>query len=368
MKKKVLFLGRFPPPVHGAAVMNENYFEALNKDKNFKVKKIKLNKYDSLENIGKIDKNKIKGFFSTTNELIKSLIKFKPKIIYLEMAPSGLAFYRDSIYILISKLFHKKIFTQFHAKGMGKNTKTIFSKLYHKFVFKKTKVILLSEILYSDVSKIIKRNQVEILPNGISDEITDKEFGKIIAKRKKNKKPVFLFLSNMIESKGPIDTLKICNELKKAKIAFECLFVGKFQDKEFEERFFQELKELDLEKNCKYLGPKYGKEKSKILERTNYLIFPTEYPDECYPLVILEAFMYGIPVFSYNEGAIKEIISENYLGYVSKNRKWEDLEFKLQERLKKTQNCKKIREYFKKNYVFNISAKKLKKILLKNLN
>ncbi|MEX0921061.1 MAG: hypothetical protein WDZ62_02240 [Candidatus Pacearchaeota archaeon] len=40
-KTKIIFAGRFPPPVHGAAIMNQNYFESLNKNKDFEVRGIK---------------------------------------------------------------------------------------------------------------------------------------------------------------------------------------------------------------------------------------------------------------------------------------------------------------------------------------
>ena len=59
IKTKILFLGRFTPPMHGAAKMDELYFDALDKDKNFDVRKIKINKYDVLIEIGKINKAKI---------------------------------------------------------------------------------------------------------------------------------------------------------------------------------------------------------------------------------------------------------------------------------------------------------------------
>jgi len=362
-KKKILFLGRFAPPMHGAARMNELYFNSLKKDRDFDVKKIKLNKYEHLEDIGKINFNQLKFFFKTMGELINKIRIFNPEIIYIEMAPKGAAFFRDSIYILISKIFRKKIFIQFHAKGAKETTKSRIAQLYYKFIFKQTQIILLSEILFKDISNVARENQIEILPNRIPDEITDKEFEQILKEREKNKKPILLFLSNMIESKGPIDVLRICNKLDKEGIDFECNFVGKFQNENFKEKFESKIKEFNLQEKCKYLGAKYGKEKNKILEKTNYLIFPTRYPEETFGLVILEAFMFGIPVLSYDTGSISEIISKKNLGFVSKNQRWEELEKVLKKRLLKKENATKIREHFKKNYLLNISKQKLKRIL-----
>lgn len=361
--KKILFVGRFAPPMHGAAKMNDLYFEALKEDKNFDLRKIKLNRYDSLDNIGKIDKNKIKGYFETIKEFKRELKKFNPDIVYIEMAPRGIGFLKDSVFVNIAKRKGRKVFIQFHAKGAKHTTKNIFLRQYYKKVFKNTKIILLSKILFSDIENVAKLEQVEILQNGIEDEITDKELSKIIKERKKNKKPHLLFLSNMIESKGPMDVLKICNELNKEKIDFECNFVGKFQDEEFKVRFEKQLMNFKLEKKCKYLGPQYGEDKKKILKKTDFLVFPTKYPEECYPLVILESFMYGIPAFSYSNGAISELISENFLGYVSKGSDWKDLFGTLKEKFSEKIDCNKIRENFKKRFLLEDSRIKIKEIL-----
>jgi len=161
----------------------------------------------------------------------------------------------------------------------------------------------------------------------------------------------------MIESKGPIEVLKICSELKKQNIKFNCSFVGKFHDTSFEKKFLGKIKRYKLEKSCKYLGPKYGEEKEKILENTNYLIFPTKYPEETFGRVILEAFMYGVPVLSYNNGAIKEIISKNYLGFVSEKSKWKELAIELSKRLKVKENHKKVREHFNKFFASDVPEK-----------
>jgi len=362
MRKKVLFLGRFPPPVHGAAIMNQNYFEALDKDKNFEVKRIKINYLDSLNELGKVNFRKFFGFFAVFFKTLFSLIEFRPSIVYFELAPKGFAFYRDSVYVLLCKLFRKKIIFHFQAKGVSKAVKNPLAKKYYRLIFRKTKSILLSEMLYYDVKEVMGKNQIFIVPNAVKDELPEKGFKKIIQKRKQNKKLILLFLSNMIETKGPLDVLKICNKLKKEKVDFECNLVGKFQDEDFRKRFENKLEEFKLEKHCKYLGPKYGEEKQKILEKTNYLIFPTKYPEECSPLVILEAFMYGIPVLSYDNGAMREIIDKDYLGFVSKRGGWQDLFKEIRKRISGKENHGKIREEFKNKYILSESVEKLKKV------
>lgn len=362
MKQKILFLGRFPEPFHGAAKMNQDYFNSKLINEQFQLRKIKINYFDSLVEIGEFSFKKFFGFFHIFFKLLHSLIFYKPNLVFFEIAPKGIAFYRDSIYAILCKMFRRKIIFCFQAKGVSDATRRKLTLFYYKFVFKNTRAIILSNLLYYDIEKIVPKNKVYILPNNTGDEITDNQFREIIKERNNNKKISLLYLSNMIESKGPLDVLKICNELKKHNVNFECNFVGKFQEIKFENKFNKMLKKLKIEKYCKYVGPKYGKEKQKILEKTNYLIFPTKYPYETFGIVIIEAFMFGIPVLSYNTASIPEIISDKKFGYVSVKNNWMDLANELMRRVKVKENPSEIREYFKRNYTLKIAEKKLKNI------
>ena len=368
MNKRILFIGRFPPPVHGAAKVNENYFKIKKIKKVFDLERIKIGCSNNLEDLGKFNKKRFFEIFSTIRSLVKKIISFKPHLIYFEIAPTGLAFLRDSFYVLICKLFGKKIIFQIHARGIPKKTKNKFWKTYYKFIFKNTKMILLSNLLFSEVKEVISKKDILVLPNGIENNLSEKEVNKIISDKSKNKKKTLLFISNMVESKGALDVLKICNELNKKNKNFECLFVGPWQEQSFERKWNKILKEYKLEEKCKYLGGKYGKEKANILAKTDFLIFPTKYPNESFPLVILEAFMFGIPVFSYDQGAIREIISKDFLGIASNKKDWKELSKELEKRISKKQKNKEIRNHFNKKYDLKIAENNLKKIFSKEIN
>lgn len=359
MKKKILFLGRFPPPVHGASLMNESYFNGKEMNRQFELKRVKINYFDNLNEMGSINLKKFFGIFIVFFKLLKELIMFKPDLIYFEIPVKGLAFFRDSLFVLECKIFRKKILFETHTKGLKKT-------LYRRFIFRKSKMIILSPILYPEVSAIFDRQDVYFVPNGIKDEVKDKEFNKITIERSKNKEVQLLFLSNMYETKGPLDVLKICNYLQD-KIKFRCSFAGNFPDREIEKRWFSLREEYGLESQCIYLGPRFGKDKEDLLRHTNFMVFPTQYKNESFPLVILESFMFGVPVLSYDTGAIREIISKDYLGYISKSGNWEELASVLINKIKERHDYKKIRNYFKKNYKFEVAENRLIKIFEKEL-
>lgn len=367
MKKKILFIGRFPPPVHGASKVNETYFESKLIRDVFYVDKIKINPDDEIENIGKFSFKKIIYTFKAFFELNKKLNNFNPNIVYFELAPTGGAFIRDSLFAILCKIHNKKIIFQLHARGIKEKSKNFLWRRYYKFIFRKTKMILLSNMLYEEVEKVIPIENINILPNGIKNEINEKEYNRIILNRAKNKKKKLLFISNMVEEKGALDVLRICKELDKKGVSFECYFAGPWQEENFENKWKKLIKELKLEEKCKYVGPKYGKDKAKLFSESDFFIFPTKYKNESFPLVILESFMYGIPVLSYNQGAIKEIISDDYLGYVSKNKKYQELSSELLKRISKKSDSKKIREHFKKNYTIETAEENLKEIFYNEL-
>ena len=355
-KNKVLFLGRFPPPIHGASKMNDLYFHGALADSDFSIERIKINKYDILSELGKFTIRKFIGIFSVFFELLKKLLFFRPNLIYFEIAPTGIAFLRDSLYVLLCKLFKKKILFQFRARGIKKTHKKL--PRYSKFIFKNAKGIILSELIYTDIEDVIPREKVYILPDGIKDQINS------LPERKQNKPVNLLFLSNMIREKGALDVLKICKKLKEDKIKFNCSFVGAIQDKEFFQEFNEEIKKIP---ECKFLGPKYSSEKDEILKDTDYLLFPTTYPMESFGTVVLEAFMFGVPVFTYNTGSLKGIVKHDFLGFVSKNRDSLELAKKLKERINKEEDRNKIREYFLENYTLGIAEKRLLKIFNKEI-
>lgn len=360
MKNKILFLGRFPPPVHGASKMNELYFKSKVINKNFEMKKIKINYSKSLDELGKFNLKKFSGIFEVFLNLISELVSFNPDLVYFEIATQGPAFIRDSLYAWTCRLFGKKIIFQLHSKKINKS-------LYAKSVFRGYKTIILSELLYENIKEVFRKKDLYILPNGIVNEISDREFYDILKQRKKNKKPVLLFLSNMMEEKGIFDVLKICKRLKQRGKDFECLFVGGWPDRKTKEMWMSLRKSYVLEKECKFLGPKYGSDKKKVLKKTDFLIFPTSYEVECFPLVILEGFMFGIPVFSYDNGAIKEMVSKKYLGDVVPMGGWEELTEKIENAFRRNVNYERIRDTFNKKYTFGIAEKRLLRIFKKEI-
>lgn len=217
-------------------------------------------------------------------------------------------------------------------------------------------------MLFDEVGKLFDKKEVYVLPNGIKDELSNGEFEDILRKRKNNKVLNVLFLSNMIESKGAMDALKMCKMID-GKIKFKCYFAGPWQNEVYKKKWFDYIDKNGLKDECTYLGPKYGKDKKELLSKTDIMLFPSKYENESFPLVILEAFMYGIPVLTYDNGAISEMVSKNYLGVVVEKGDWNTLSKRIDFKF----DSKKIREHFLKNYELNKAVNKLTKIIRKEL-
>ena len=97
--KKILFLSPMPPPHYGSAMSSEMCLEILKKSKDFEIRNIKLNYSKKMNDVGKINFDKIEGIFKVKTRIQKELREFKPDIIYFVPATTGLGLLRDWFFV-----------------------------------------------------------------------------------------------------------------------------------------------------------------------------------------------------------------------------------------------------------------------------
>ncbi len=317
--KRVLFIAQYPPPVHGASLMNLYTRESTRITSEFDCRFINL---ATAESIGDIEKAGIRKFGKVLQlyvRVARCLIGFKPHLCYITPSPIGLSFLKDCLVVVICKVFRRKILVHLHGKGIASraNKSKLMCGIYRS-LFSGTHVICLSSRLSQDVADVYSGRPF-ILPNGIPDLCERRE-------RQVRGGPVrILFLSNFIASKGVlvlVEALALLQKRNERNKKFLCRLVG--ADNDMKAPDLQDLiEERGLGERVSLMGPKFGAEKADEFAWADILVFPT-YRD-CFPLVILEAMMHGRAVVSTYEGAIPEIIDHGRNGILCRQRDVEDL-------------------------------------------
>lgn len=129
--------------------------------------------------------------------------------------------------------------------------------------------------------------------------------------------PRLLYLSNLIIEKGILVFIDICAELSKRNFAYQAVIIGKESDISMNE-LQQLIHSKHIDHQVTLAGPKYNEEKEDYLLESDFLVFPTFYKRETTPLVIQEAFKFGLVPISSPEGGIPDLIEDGVDGFVIK--------------------------------------------------
>jgi glycosyltransferase involved in cell wall biosynthesis len=326
LKKKILFILHLPPPIHGATLVGQFIQQSTLINDNFECEYINLTTSKQLSNIGRVGYRKLLTCLKLYIKVFFTIIKKRHDLYYLTINSKGNGFYKDFVIVILIKIFGYKVVYHYHNKGITEGQDNWLLNLMYRFQFKNSRVILLSPLLYWDVAKYLPKEKVYYCANGIP-EISGINLYLINSKRAAKAIPEMLFLSNMLKEKGVFTLLKACKLLYSKGIKFKMIFIGEWID--INESDFNEFVIANgLQENVYYEGKKFGEEKSVYLERADIFIHPTL--NDCFPLAILEAMQYGLPVISTFEGGIPDIVSENETGYLVKKQDVKELADKLQ--------------------------------------
>lgn len=307
-RSRVLFIAQLPPPVHGQAAISKIIVESPLIKEKLTTNVFPLRFARTMQDIGTMSLGKIIKMVRAAFGLNAAIRRFKPEIIYFTLSPKGLSFYRDVLYVWIMKRYHARIVYHLHVKGIQEEVKkSRIKKMLYKWVFKNTFVITLSRTIAGDLDDVYI-GEPFVVNNGIIPAPIDQRSPH---RDVRSGKPVILYLSSLTRAKGIFVLLQALTLLKKNDLDFFARIVGMPSDVSVEEieRF---LDKNDLADSVKIEGPKYDDEKHEVLESADIFVHPTL--NDAFPLVILEAMQFGLPVVSTFEGSIPEIVDDGITG------------------------------------------------------
>ena len=381
---KILFIAPLPPPVHGSAMVSQYIKDSKLVNELHDCDFVNLSTSRRMDEIGKGGIKKLLRFVGAYFAVFFKLLTRRYDLCYLAITCHDKGFLKDAPFVLLCKLFGRKVLIHQHNKGMSGCVHRWPYRWLLPLVYRNTKVMLLSWHLYDDIAQVVKREQVVVCPNGIPPIINDddnstQEYSHAdctdytdsrtrcasaghpdgnttqdderlqaaeqrliatesqVASCRAAVKPEsllllpiegevgrgsakLLFLSNLIESKGVYVLLDACKVLKERGLSFVCDFVGG-ETKEISAEVFREaVATRGLEDYVTYHGPQYGEDKHRFFMNADVFVFPTYYYNECFPLVLLEAMQWRLPLVSSDEGGIPDIIQHGVNGFVAERK------------------------------------------------
>lgn len=310
---KLLCVMNLPPPIHGASVINQQIALSPIINACFRLEIVPLSFAATIFDLQRPSLGKAVKAIATLLRLIEGLLGERPSLAYYTIAPSGGAFYRDALFSAVISLFGVPLVFHLHGKGIARNLTNPLKRLIYRLTFRNARVILLSHLLRQDISDLVPGERTYIVPNGIPDDGVPNCVSELVSP---GETPRILFLSNMVETKGPLVLVEALGILKARGLSFSATFAGSPFADGCIEKFHAAVDRLGLREEVRYVGPIYGESKTVLWTSHNIFAFPTFYPNECFPLVVLEAMKHSLAVVSTDEGAISEIVDNGRTGYI----------------------------------------------------
>lgn len=362
-KKRVLFIMTLPPPVHGSAVVCQYIKDSKIINESFDCDYVNLSTSRKVDEIGKQSPIKIVRLLKALIKVLCFLLTHQYDLCYLAITCHGKGFIKDAPFVLLCKVFGRSIVIHQHNKGMSKDLGNWPYRWFLPLCYKKAKVILLSWNLYPDIEEIVRKENVYICPNGI----VANECFKMV---RNNTIPRLLFLSNLMFSKGVLVLLDALKILREEGLSFVCDVVGGETKDLSKESFKEEIFKRGLEGFIDYHGKMFGDEKVSFFENADVFVHPTL--DDCFPLVLLEAMQFSLPIVTTNEGGIPDFVKNKENGLISEKNNPSSLAKSIAVLLKdktlREKYGRKGREIYEMDYSLNTFEVRMKEILDSCLN
>jgi glycosyltransferase involved in cell wall biosynthesis len=310
MMKKILIVGQTPPPYGGQAIMIEHLVKA--NFKNIDIQHVRMNFSRRMEDMGKFQIRKIYNLFQIILQICYYRLFKGIDILYYPPSGPTSAVFRDMTILFFTRFLFRKTIFHFHATGLSQHLEN--KKWLFRFVFRKS-------FMYPDIAIHLSAScpkegitlhakKCIIVPNGLPDIVSKPN--NIVHK----KCLTILFVGILENSKGEMDLLRAVTILKQQQIEVKVKIAGEFKRQEYKENFFSFITNNHLNNNIKYLGVITGDTKKYHFINSDIFCFPSYFHSESFPLVLIEAMSFGLPIITTKWRGIPDMIEDGYNGFL----------------------------------------------------
>lgn len=236
------------------------------------------------------------GIFMALYYLFKSYIQFLfylpvAKIIHIHLSEPGSAI-RKMLYFFPAYLFKKKIIIHFHAFSPDTTINSSKQWVYRYMFSRANKVIVLSNTWKEAVYNTFRIDNIEVVYNPCTTVINDKQY-----QRQKQ----ILYAGAINARKGYADMIRAFAKIADLHKDWKIVFAGNGEIEQGKAL----AKELGIENQCIFLGWINGEEKDKAFKEASIFCLPSY--AEGFPMAVLDAWTYGLPVITTPVGGIPDV-------------------------------------------------------------
>ena len=307
-KKKILLLGKLPPPFMGPALATKILLESELKNR-FVLLHIDTRAYDTLSELGKWKLKKLVRNFRIYRRFLKTCKVDKPDLVLVPISQATAGFLKDSLFILLGAWTGRKVIIQLRGSDfqnwLGKSSRPVRS--YVRFVLKKTEgVIVLGNRLRNLFRDYFPDEKIYVVPNGANYPLNFRMRGNGLVK--------ILYLANLQASKGIEDVLDAVSLLCNRKLTkFRLDVMGTWRSESTRKKCIGQVEAEALP--VTFHPANAGSEKFRFYDQADIFVFTPRAP-EGHPWVIVESMAAGLPIVSTDQGAISECVLEGRNGFI----------------------------------------------------
>ena len=306
-KTRILIIGPTPPPHHGVAVAMQSILDS-ELCASCRIVHLDLSDRRGIAHVDHPDVHDAVLFCRQWARLLNTLIRERPRVVYLPISQSTVGFLRDSLLIWPSYLWGGHIVLHLH----GGNFRTWYEscgwmmKAYVRRVLKLAeRVIVLEESLKTIFSGLVDDEKISVVPNGVDWDKREPAM-ETFPKRRKHR---ILYLSTVNRQKGALVLLAAIPFMERIRSDVEFIFAGPWSSQRDRVEADAFVERQNLAESVSFIGSVEGEEKQALFTSADLFVFPG-IQQEGQPLVVLEAMAAGIPVIFTHRGCLRETVAD----------------------------------------------------------